>query len=435
MRIRILNQSFHPDVVAVAQHAADLAAALSSDGHSVTVVASRRAFTDASIQFPARGTWKGCTIRRLPSLGLGKQEKWRRVLDSCVLLATFLCELLRPEKFDLTIAMTHPPLVAFMAALAKEIRGGWLVSWVMDLNPDEAIAAGWLPAASWSARILNSLLRFSLRGSDRIIVMDRFMQQRMRDKGVPADKLTVIPPWAHDDSVRYDEAGRARFRKTHGLTGKFVVMYSGNLSLVHPLDTLLTAAARLRDHNDIVFCFIGGGASLPAVRAFASQNGLDNIICLPYQAREDLRTSLSSADLHVVVMGNEMVGIVHPCKVYNILALGIPFLHVGPRRNHVVEIMETLRSPGGAYHAGHEDVESAVLAILDAAQRRLGRLPELAAAAKAYSQRRLLSQMLACLYDVAAPPRAAVAANERWQVVPKLARDYTSRAREETLKL
>ena len=42
MKILLLNQCFYPDVVSTAQHLSDLAFDLSSQGHRVTVIASRR---------------------------------------------------------------------------------------------------------------------------------------------------------------------------------------------------------------------------------------------------------------------------------------------------------------------------------------------------------------------------------------------------------
>lgn len=408
MRILILNQSFHPDIVAVAQHAGDLAAALAADGHAVTVVASRRSYTNSKVCFSARETWRGCEIHRVTSLGLGKQGKWRRILDSLTLLVAFLWALIRLPRFDVVLAMTHPPLVAFLAALVTRVKGGRLVSWIMDLNPDEAIAAGWVSPDSWTAAVLNRVLCFSLRSSDRIILMDRFMQQRIRNKGIPANGLTVVPPWSHDDVVRYDPAGRSAFRKAHGLAKKFVVMYSGNLSIVHPIDTLLDAALQLRHHAEISFCFVGGGNALPKVRDFMSQHALRNISCLPYQPLAELGASLSAADLHAVVMGDDMVGIVHPCKIYNVLALGTPFLHVGPRRNHIADIIAALRTPGAAYDAVHGDVSAVVAAILDAASRRLGPLSELVEAAGSFSQRLLVPRMVRILADSARPAVAGV---------------------------
>ena len=96
---------------------------------------------------------------------------------------------------------------------------------------------------------------------------------------------------------------RRRFRELHGLTQKFVVMYSGNHSPCHPLTTLLGAAAQLRDRDDIVFCFVGGGSQQGMVERFAADNHLGNIRVLPYQPYAELGASLSSADLHTVVMG------------------------------------------------------------------------------------------------------------------------------------
>src|SRR5207244_4284333 len=98
--------------------------------------------------------------------------------------------------------------------------------------------------------------------------------------------------------------GRKRFRHQHGLDRKVVVMYSGNHSPCHPLTTLLEAATRLRHRSDIAFCFVGGGSEFETVRRFAARHTLDNIVTVPYQPLDGLAASLSSADLHVVVMGD-----------------------------------------------------------------------------------------------------------------------------------
>src|SRR6185312_6430642 len=114
----------------------------------------------------------------------------------------------------------------------------------------------------------------------------------------------------HDDHVAYSEAGREAFRLQHGLSDKFVVMYSGNHSPCHPLDTLLGAARKLVDHQDIAFCFVGGGSEHDKVKTHAQTYKLRNVICFPYQPLSELARSLSAADLQVVVMGNAFTGIV-----------------------------------------------------------------------------------------------------------------------------
>jgi hypothetical protein len=234
----------------------------------------------------------------------------------------------------------------------------------MDLNPDQAIAAGWLRKESWTGRILSRVLLYSLDRAERIVALDRFMRKRIINKGVPADKVAIIPPWSHDEAVRYDEAGREAFRKEHGLAGKYVVMYSGNHSPCHPLDTLLEAARELRGRADVTFCFVGGGSEFRKVQQFAAAHDLLNIHALPYQPLERLSASLSAADLHLVVMGDPFVGIVHPCKVYNIVALGIPWMYVGPAPSHVTEL-------GAGGHFSHGDVGGVVGFISGMPRREL----------------------------------------------------------------
>jgi glycosyltransferase involved in cell wall biosynthesis len=140
--------------------------------------------------------------------------------------------------------------------------------------------------------------------------------------------------------VRFDAAGRETFRQQHGLANKYVVMYSGNHSPVHPLDTLMTAAEQLQADVSIVFCFVGGGSEFKRVQRWAKAGKRTNVLCLPYQPLVQLSASLSAADAHVVVMGNAMLGLVHPCKIYNMLAVGAPVIYIGPQPSHVTEILE-----------------------------------------------------------------------------------------------
>jgi glycosyltransferase involved in cell wall biosynthesis len=141
------------------------------------------------------------------------------------------------------------------------------------------------------------------------------------------------------------------------LAGKFVVMYSGNHSPANPLDTLLEAARRLKDDERIRFAFVGGGMSKPALDAFVAEHRLHNVISLPYQPMGDLRYSLSAADVHVVSLGNEMVGIIHPCKVYGAMAVGRPILFLGPAPSHIADL---LAAHGIGWHVAHGDVEGCV---------------------------------------------------------------------------
>src|SRR5882672_11336562 len=258
----------------------------------------------------------------------------------------------------------------------------------MDFNPDEAIAAGWLRNGSPAARFLEWMSRFSLNQARTIIALDRFLRDRIVAKGIAPEKVVVLPPWSHDSEVKFDIAGREVFRKAHGLENKFVVMYSGNHSPCHPLDTLLGAAEQIRSDPDIVFCFIGGGSEFRKIQHLvetrkaeirsqvetpkhqrteappSSDPSSPNLLCLSYQPLNALSSSLSAADLHVVVMGDPFVGLVHPCKIYNILSVAAPVLYIGPQPSHLSEMISALDGKHLCSSAAHGEVADVLQSIL-----------------------------------------------------------------------
>jgi colanic acid biosynthesis glycosyl transferase WcaI len=401
MKVLLLNQCFYPDVASTGQHLTDLALGLVESGHEVTVIASDRGYDNPRNRFPRREMWQGIRIIRIPSLAFGKSSKWRRALNFASFLFVCALRLLLLPRFDVVVALTSPPMISVLGSLFILIRGGCLVFWVMDLNPDEAIAAGWLKENSFTARALGRLLNYSLRHAERIIVMDRFMKQRITDKGIPEEKLAVIAPWSHTDSVSYDAAGRMAFRAAHNLSEKYVVMYSGNHSPCHSLDTLVGAARKLAEHANIAFCFVGGGSEYDKVKAYAKQNRLGNVICLPYRPLSELATSLSAADLHVVVMGDSFTGIVHPCKIYNILEIGSPVLYVGPSTSHIVDVISKLEDKDLLCSARHGDVDVVANYILAGAKKLAGtRSPSALKLAATFSREALLPKIVGIIESV-----------------------------------
>lgn len=402
MKILLLNQCFYPDVVATAQQLSDLARGLVERGHDVTVVASDRGYDNPGRRFLRREKWNGIKIVRLPSLSLGKNSRWRRAANFASFLLHCSLRLLLLPRFDVVVALTSPPLISFLGALFVRLKGGKFFFWVMDLNPDEAIAAGWLQENSLPAKFLNKFLHYSLKHAEGVIALDKFMKQRIVAKGIPSDLVTVLPPWAHDDNVRFDQQGREAFRDEHDLATSFVVMYAGNHSPCHPLDTLVEAAHRLSHRTDIIFCFVGGGSEQQKVSEFATQHQLQNIRTIPYQPLEKLAGSLSAADLHVVVMGAKFVGIVHPSKLYNIMTIGSPLLYIGPGESHATEIIRSMAATGDERYSGqivaHGDVEAVVTSILQQAKLKLKghqhHTPEIAGT---FSKQTLLPRMIEVL--------------------------------------
>jgi colanic acid biosynthesis glycosyl transferase WcaI len=342
MRILILSQVYWPDTASTAQHLADLGRELVAQGHEVTVLASRHAYENPSTTFPADESHEGVRIQRLRHTGFGKGAIWKRLMDFGTFNLALLWRLIwrSAGKTDVVLGMTSPPLVSFLGSLVSRWKGWKFCYWAMDLQPELAIEAGMVRKDSLPAKLLEFMGNSVFRHSQRIVALDHFMAQHVIQRGACTDAVSVLPVWPVMSEVWRGARLENPFRQAQGFGDKFVIMYSGNHAVVHPLDTLLQAALRLREDDRFLFVFIGGGVRAKDVREFAAEHTLSNIVQLPYQPREMIHFSLGSADLQVVIMGDGQVGHTHPNKVYGAMFIGRPFVYIGPSPSHVTDLMD-----------------------------------------------------------------------------------------------
>jgi glycosyltransferase involved in cell wall biosynthesis len=373
----IFSQVYVPDPASVGQHMHDVAVEMARRGHRVIVYASERGYDDPSVTYPREEKRDGVEIRRIPFASFGKKTIAHRIAGTASFMSQVIMHGLATKEVDGLLFSTSPPMVGFVGTLQKWFKNVPTTYWAMDLNPDQLIAMGKIKADSAAARFLEASNRAILRNADLVVALDRFMADRLRPRCPGLDsKLAIIPPWPHESHVSPVPHEENPFRREHGLDGKFVVMYSGNHSPANPLDTLLAAAERLKDDDRFRFLFVGGGIGKAAVEKFVRDRNVRNAICLPYQPIESLRFSLSAADVHVVTLGDNMVGIVHPCKIYGAMAVARPVVFFGPRPSHVSDL---LAKHGFGWQLSHGDVESAVRRLRDVSQlppselERLGR--------------------------------------------------------------
>jgi colanic acid biosynthesis glycosyl transferase WcaI len=355
----VISQVFPPDAAAVGRPLADVAEEMARRGWRVVVVTSANGYENPQVCYPARETLGSVRVRRLAASSFGKATLVHRLLGGAFFLVQALAHGLFTRGPTVVLVSTSPPFAGFAGAILAWLRGLPAVWWVMDLNPDQTVAAGWLAAGSWPVRTFAWMNRFTLRHCGRVIALDRFMQRRLAGKAERDCAMHVIPPWSAARPTCWRPPWPNVFREAYELGQKFVVMYAGNHAAQHPLDTLLAAAARLEHDRDVAFVFVGGGTGKAAVEA-RIRAGAANLMSLPFQPADGLDEVLAAADAHVVSMGDDVVGIVHPCKIYGALAVGRPVLFFGPAASPPGELLADL---GVGYQVDHGDVTGALEAI------------------------------------------------------------------------
>ena len=343
MRIIFVNRYFHPDQCATSQMLTDLAFDLAAGGLGVAVVTSRQRLEDPRAALPVHEHVRGVEVFRVRSSRFGRRARAGRLLDY---LSFHLFSALRLARIcragDVVVAKTDPPLLSVVAGWLARRCGASHVNWLHDLFPEVAEALGVRGLGGWIGAALGRARNRSLVGASMNVVLGDGMAERLEALGVGTDRIRVIHNWCDGEAVRPRPVEGHPLRRQWGLERCFVVGYSGNLGLAHEFETILGAAAALRDEHRFAFLLIGGGLRLDAVRARVAALGLGNVTFKPYQPRERLELSLTVPDVHLVSLRPELEGLVVPSKVYGIAAAGRPAIHIGSRDGEVARLLQDM---------------------------------------------------------------------------------------------
>jgi colanic acid biosynthesis glycosyl transferase WcaI len=319
-RLLVLNQYYWPGVEATAQLLTDLCEGLATtfEIRVVTGVLHEHEHEQRSL------TQNGVAVRRVHSTAYDRTALAARASNYFTYLGSALGYCVVSEPPDIVLCMTDPPMVGAVGlAVARRFRVP-LVVVCQDVFPETAQKLGRLTnplAVGTLRRVVGSYLR----RADRIVSIGETMSQRLVAKGAPPERIVVIPNWVDASEITPQPRDNAWARQ-NGLVDRFVVMHSGNVGHAQDLETLVRAAVLLRDLDRLEIVIVGFGARHAAIVRLAEDLGATNVRFVPYQPREVLSESLSSADVHYLGLARGLAGYVVPSRINGILAAGRPVI-------------------------------------------------------------------------------------------------------------
>jgi len=337
-----VNQHYAPDVAATGQCLTDLAEHLASEGYEVEVLASRTGYDAGPIAAPKEEVRNGVRVKRVSTTAFGRGTYVGRIIDYASFYLAVLVKLLFGREYGGVVFLTTPPLIALVGCIARTLRGQRYGIWSMDLHPEAEIAAGMVPERSVLTRVLAWLDGCAYRNADFVVDLGSYMRARVQQKGVAPDRSHTVTIWGgRSDNTPSNGANPLA---THlQLQDRFVVMYSGNAGIVHDFGAILEAMRVLRDDPRMFFLFVGDGPRRREVEAFARQEAIENFSYLDYFPRHLLPYSLSVADVHLISLRHEFVGVSVPSKLYGAMAAARPIVFVGPSRCETADAIRAAR--------------------------------------------------------------------------------------------
>ncbi|MBK6710279.1 MAG: glycosyltransferase family 4 protein [Chloroflexi bacterium] len=343
MRVLLMGQHYAPEEISGAVLATEIAEDLVKWGNQVTFLTCAPSHPKGII-FPGYKNWffrreeyRGVQVIRIWSYISPQKTFWRRILNYGTFSASTFYGGIFAERPDVIFSASPPLPLGLSAWLLSRL---WKVPWVLrveDLYPDAAVAAGLLKNKRVIA-FFAAIERFLYKKATHISVISQGFRNNLIQKNVQDNKISVTPVWA-DPSAVQPMAKDNEFRNEHGLEGKFVILYAGNIGYNSVLEDVIEAAELLRAEECIRFVIVGEGVKKASLQEMVSRYDLHNVDFYPYQPREKYPEMLAAADLGLVTLTEDSYYTSLPSKVFNIMASGRPILAITPPSSEIAGLL------------------------------------------------------------------------------------------------
>ena len=224
------------------------------------------------------------------------------------------------EEYDVVFANQSSPVMMANAALsyAKKHKKK-CVLYCMDLWP-ASLAMGGIREGSLLYRFFGRVSGKIYRKADRILITSgMFRSYFMEQFGIADDAIGYLPQYA---SAAFDRElpGKAD-------TDTLDLLFAGNVGVAQSLDTVLEAAAILKDIPSLRWHIVGDGSELERLKQAAAEQQLDQVIFHGRKPQEQMPEYYAGADAMLVTLTDDPnVSRTLPAKVQSYMAAGKPII-------------------------------------------------------------------------------------------------------------
>lgn len=334
MKTLFLSQYFTPEPHET--YGRRLAEWLAAHGHEIEVLTGipnypgGRVYDGYRIRWRQRQTIGALPVVRVPLYPSHDYTVRGRVLNYgsfALAAATVGTASVRPADVAFVY---HPPATIGLAALAlKQFRSIPFVFHVSDMWPESLVETGRLGEGRLRRvveRTVGAWCSLVYRHAAAVTVLSPGFKELLVSRGVPADKIHVVYNWA--DEVLFRPVGRdEELAERLGLSGRFNVVYSGNVGVFQGIESLVDAASLLDDLPDVQLVVVGGGAHAGEIKQYAERTRARNVRFVDRQPAHVMPAINALSDVMAIhLQDREFFRSTIPGKTQVALASGRPVL-------------------------------------------------------------------------------------------------------------
>lgn len=331
MRILFISLGYHPEIGGNTIIASRVTADLAEMGHEVHVVTGfpyhglAAPIPEYRGRYFMREMYKGVHVHRAFNYTSTSKSIVAKILNQFSFVFSSILSAMAAPKPDVIFVMSPPLLLGATGFVVSMLRRVPFIYNAQDIHPQCLIDVGFLKKKS-SIKFWEAVEGFVYRRAFRIVcICDAARNFLQAVKKVPASKLDVLENFTDTEHVKVLPREN-RFREKHGLSGKFVVLSAGTMSMTQDLDVALDAAALLRDEKDIHFLIVGGGTQRDRIAGRLAEMSLPNVTMLPFQPEDEMPEMMAAADLCLVNTKKAVTIVSMPSKIFGIISAARPIL-------------------------------------------------------------------------------------------------------------
>lgn len=272
------------------------------------------------------------------------------------------------NNVDVIFSGSTPPTQGAMCSLVKKKlckkynRYVPFVFNLQDIFPDSLVNARMTREGSFLWKIGRKIEDFTYKNADAIIVISESFKKNIMAKGVPEEKITVIPNWADTGAiVPIPRKENKIIQRYHLDPEKIFITYSGNIGMSQNMDLLLdTAKGLINELPNLQFIIIGDGVDRERVQKRVADESITNIAMLPFQPYEDIAHVFNLGDIGLIISKKGIGSNSVPSKTWGYMAAGKPILASFDRSS---ELYNIISNENCGICAEAEDIDEFIQAI------------------------------------------------------------------------
>lgn len=323
LKILAVHRYYWPDTPPYAAMLRRIVKRWVDDGHDVDVLSSQPSYKSAldNRRMPKRDRLDGSRVIRL-SLPNEAGRPLIRLLNTLRLCCAIIFQAVILRRYDVIMISTAPPVLGGVAAsLVARLTGARFIYHCMDLHPEIGRVSGEF-RQPLIYKALSMLDAWSCRRAAPVIVLSEDMQDTLRArKGGASWDIRVL----NNFSLPSDGEDNNTELPFHFDSGRFTLLFAGNIGRFQGLDILIKAMVQIRVRSDIELVLMGEGTERKRLETLVERNGA-RVRFVGHHSVMVAKRAMSKASAGFVSLTPGLYKYAYPSKTATYLEQGCPVL-------------------------------------------------------------------------------------------------------------